>query len=613
MELIYLIGIWLAGSLGVFFIDDINRKWTGPSAWLVSAVATVYLFFIPHGTSFRYRILDFNLHWQWDEVSKFFVWIISGLTLLALAFSIKYMEGKARQGYYYASFLMAVAGMTGVALSKDFLSLFIFWEIMTWTSFLLAIYNAYYGIETRGIKYMIFSAAGAYAMLTAIVFMQRYYGTLEIGTLWESGAFSFRQYAFIPVLLLFGFAVKAAVMPFHVWAPDVYAKTPMSFTAIFSGAMSKMGILGMLWVLAAFFLQASPEAVKYMHFVLGWAGAITAALATVYALRQDDAKYLLAWSSVAQLGYIVAALSTGTRLGLMAALFLSVLHASFKGSLFLVAGAVEKQAGTTDMRKISGLISRMPITFVIALISVISLAGVPPMGGFVGKWLLYESLITESGSYFLVAVIFFSSTAAFLYAYRFLYGLFLGQVEENIDHVREVSPLMWFPMLLLTSVNVITGLYPGVVFRPASALLKRMGLPAGNWRMSYLENGFGDGINVLHIAGTIGLLFIAVALFITLKGRKTTRFVSTKDISTSGEIPDKTDNLNFQRGFYKPFERAASWLYKYSMNDIWEQLGNGLEAFFGFVRKVYTGNGQTYALYVIVFLILLLLLKNNIF
>ncbi len=606
--------IMLTGALVTFFIDDFNRRLTSWTAFIVILLATVYA-----ATTFQinlshtYDVAGFTLHWAYTPSGAFFFWLVSGLGLLALMYSLRYMEGKARQGYFYSAFLVSLAAMGGVTFSRDLLSFFIFWEIMTWTSFLLAIYNAYYGVETKGIKYIIFSSLGAYAMLTAIVFAYQYYGTLDLAELWKAGAFDFSTHAFIPVLLLFGFAVKAAVMPFHVWAPDIYAKTPMSYTTVLSGAMSKLGILGMLLVLASVFSHGSEGAVYMLRMILGWAGAITAALATVYALKQDDAKYLLAWSSVAQLGYIVAAVSTGTRLGLMSAMYLAVLHAMFKGALFMVAGAVEKQAGTTDFRKVSGLIRRMPVTFFVALVSVISLAGVPPLGGFVGKWLLYEAMITETHSYLLVVVIFFSSTAAFMYAYRFLYGLFLGQQEEEIRRVKEAPALMLIPMLILAAGSLVTGAWPGLIFRPAAKALENLGLPAAGWKMSVLSNAWGNETDVLTTGSVIVFLFVLVTLYITLKGMKSTKRVSTKDISTSGEIPKPDENLSFQYGFFKPFERAASPLYKYSMNAIWENFGEALEAFFAFIRKIYSGNAQTYVLYVILFLVLLLLFKDMIF
>ncbi len=612
MDIYVALLILFGGALVAFFIDDLNRRWTGPVALAFALAAAVAFALTPEGQHLRLSILGFDLHWQQDSAARFFGWIVLGLTVLALIYSVKYMEGKARLGYFYAVFLMSAGGMLGVSVSRDLISFFVFWEIMTWTSFLLAIYNAYYGVETKGIKYIIFSSIGAYAMLTAIVMAGHYYHTYDLADLWQAGAFSFRSYWYIPASLMLGFAVKAAVVPFHVWAPDVYAKTPMSFTTVFSGAMSKMGVLGLLVVLTGLYAGGG-DGMFWFRWILGWLGGITAVAGTLQAIRQNDAKYLLAYSSVAQLGYIVTALATGTRLGLMAALYLAVLHAAFKGALFMVAGAVEKQAGTTDFREISGLIKRMPWTFFVALVSVISLAGVPPLGGFVGKWLLYESLITETHSYFLVIVIFFSSTAAFLYAYRFLFGLFLGQAEEEIKQVKEASWWMLLPMLVLAAVSIVTGMYPGLIFKPAADVLAGWGLPVPDWHMSILLNRWGNQVDLVTVGSTVGVVFVLVAIYITLKGRKTTKWVSTKDISTSGEIPSPQDNLTFQRGFFKPFERAIGRLYDWDANGIWEDLGAALEAFFGFVRKIYTGNAQTYALYVIVFLVVLLIFARRIF
>jgi formate hydrogenlyase subunit 3/multisubunit Na+/H+ antiporter MnhD subunit len=336
-------------------------------------------------------------------------------------------------------------------------------------------------------------------------------------------------------------------------------------------------------------------------------------MATIYALIQNDAKKLLAYSSVAQLGYIIVGLSTGTKLGVMAALFLAVVHAIFKGALFMVAGAVERQAGTTDMTKVSGLIRKMPYTFLTALISIIALAGVPPLGGFVGKWMLYESLITESDSYFLVIVVFFSSTAAFLYSYRFLFGLFLGQEEKETEHVKEAPLTMLIPMLILALLLVVTGLYPGILFEPIAHAMQHIGFSDVNWDMSVLTNIWGEQTNMSYIFTVIGSVFVLVILFLTLKGYKSTKNVGTKDISTSGEIPLEEENLTYQMDFFKPFERAAAPLYKRSMDKIWNDIGNALEAIFNFTRRIYTGNGQTYALFVIIFLVILLFFKDTFF
>lgn len=279
----------------------------------------------------------------------------------------------------------------------------------------------------------------------------------------------------------------------------------------------------------------------------------------------------------------------------------------------MVAGAVGRQAGTTDMTKISGLIRKMPWTFFVALVSIISLAGVPPLGGFIGKWLLYEALITESHNYFLVIVIFFSSTAAFLYAYRFLFGLFLGQEEKETENVKEAPLTMLIPMVILALVSIVTGAMPGLIFKPAAAAMQNIGFSSIDWQMSALSNVWGNNVDMSVIGSFISIVFVLIFAFLTLKGRKTTRKVGTKDISSSGELWKEGENWTFQQDFFKPFERAASPLYKLKMNKIWEDLGNALEAFFNFSRRIYTGNGQTYAMYVIGFLVLLLLFRGYIF
>jgi len=611
-----IITILFSGALLAFLINKIAPKISGIIAF-ITVVSVSFLFFteVNLGDTFQITIGEIPMQFGVTPYTYIFAIIVLGLGSLASLYSIGYMKYQERLGYFYSNFILTLAGMVGIIFSQDFISFFIFWEIMTWSSYLLVIYNGY-NSRRIGMKYMIFSAIGAYAMLTAIVSIKAYYGTYNIAEAIQNGAFNFSEHLFIPILLLVGFTVKAALMPLHVWAPNAYSKSPMSFTSIFSGAMSKMGILGIGLVLASAYSFSESENANYitaLRYALGWLGGITAVMATIYALIQTDAKKLLAYSSVAQLGYIIVGLSTGTELGVMAALFLAIVHGIFKGALFMVVGAVERQVGTTDMTKISGLIRKMPFTFFTALVSIIALAGVPPLGGFVGKWMLYEALITESNNYFLVIVIFFSSTAAFLYSYRFLFGLFLGQEEKDTEHVKEAPITMIIPMVILAILLMVTGAFPGVLFEPISHGMHYLGFSDVNWSMSVLVNVWGEESNMTYINLSIGIVFVVIFAFLTIKGYKGTKNVGTKDISTGGEIPTENENLTYQMDFFKPFERAAAPLYKRSMDKIWNDLGNALEALTDFTRKIYTGNGQTYALFVVIFLVILLLFKDTLF
>ncbi len=578
--------------------------------WILALLAPAY-FFIYADTSvaFELHLAQFKLQWAFSKFSYMFALLVMTLAPLAFIYSTAYMRGKERLGTFYFAFILSVTGMMGILMSRDFISLFIFWEIMTWSSYLLVIFLGK-DVEKTGIKYMIFSAIGAYSMFMAIVLLQRETGSFNLS---EISA----KFAEIPlnmqyltgILLLVGFGVKSAIMPLHVWAPGAYSNTPMSFTSVFSGALSKMGVYGLALVMFTLFNQAN---FHYIGTIIAWLGAITAVMATFRAVFQYDVKLMLAHSSVAQLGYIAAGIGMGTEMSVFAALYLAILHGAFKGVLFMVAGAVERQTGTTDMRKVSGLIRNMPFTFLASLVAIIGLAGIPLVGGFIGKWMLYEASVT-SGNIFLVILLFLSSTAAFLYSFRFLFGLFLGQQEEETAHIKEAPWSMLIPMLLLTVFLVITGTFPGLIFKPIINGMTEMGFSEIPWKMSVLYNSWGDRVNVSFISLSFGLIFVFGLIYLTFRLRKSTHKVSTKDISTSGEIPKPEDNLQYALDFYKPFERVLEPLLRHKLDKYYSEFGLGLEALFNFIRRIYSGNGQTYAMYIVAFLVILIIFSRNLF
>ncbi len=609
-SLLFFIIIMVASALLGYLGYRINKTVGNITIFALAIIVPGFYFFeIDLSQTFNFSIVGFEAEWGFNKYGKLFALIVMTLSPLALIYSIAYMKGQEKRGTFYFSFFLTILGMMGILMSRDFVSLFIFWEIMTWASYLLVIFLGK-DVHKVGIKYMIFSAIGAYAMFMGIVIINQHSGSVLLADYFVSfKTFPFNIQMLTGILLLIGFALKSALMPLHVWAPEAYTKSPMAFTSVFSGALSKMGIYGLGFVLLNVFYSAD---IQIVGKIVAWLGAITAVLATFSAVFQHDAKKMLAYSSIAQLGYIITGIGIGTELSVFAGLYLAVLHAVFKGVLFMAVGAVEKQTGSTDMNYLTGLIRKMPITFFVSLVAIIALAGVPPLGGFVGKWMLYEAIIT-SGNTFLVILIFLSSTSAFLYSFRFLYGIFLGQEELEFENVKEASPLMIVPMLLLTVVLLVTGTYPGVIFGYISDAMTNLGFENVNWQMSILTNEWGDNVNLQHISMAIGVVFVVFLIFITLKGYKKTRYVSTKDISSSGEIIKPEDNMTYMKDFYKPFERVLSPLLKHKIDKYYTDFGNGLEALFDFMRKIYTGNGQTYAIYVITFLVILLVFSKSIF
>jgi len=285
------------------------------------------------------------------------------------------------------------------------------------------------------------------------------------------------------------------------------------------------------------------------------------------------------------------------------------MHGLFKANLFMVAGAVEKQTGTTDFNELRGLIRKMPYTFFAALISIIALAGVPPLAGFVGKWMLYESLIT-SGHVYLVILIFLSSTAAFLYSFRFLFGIFLGQEEKEFENVKEAHPLMVVPMLLIAITLIVLGTFPGLIFKPIANAMGDLGFTDITYKISVLTNEWHNSIWLKTTIITLASVFILFLIIITFYGRKNTRYVTTKDIANAGEPVRPDDNYHYSVDFYRPFQRALGPILKYKISKFYNEIATGLEDLFQFLRRIYNGNTQTYATYVVIFLTILFLLKN---
>ncbi len=615
MNAIYLLfAILFGGAILTFLAGKLAR----PLAWVIfmltlTIASIVFYSRIRLGDAVSMDMNGLQLQWGLTAFGWLFSLMVLGLGLLAGVYSFAYMKGKDRQGYFYFNFLLSIAAMTGIILSRDLVSFFIFWEIMTWSSYFIVVYTGK-DVQKTGIRYILFSTIGAYAMLMAIVMIYGETNSISIADLaYGYSTLSPVHQIWIPVLFLIAFGVKSALMPLHVWAPGAYAHSPMSYTSVFSGALSKMGIYGMVIVFVTMIANL-PEGSVFRD-IMGWMGAITAVIGTFWAITQDDAKKLLAYSSIGQLGYIIVGVSIGTAFAMMAALFMAVMHALFKGSLFMAVGAIEKQTGTTRLTEVTGLIRKMPWTFLTALISIIALAGIPPVGGFVGKWMLYESLIT-SDHYLLVILIFFASTAGFLYCYKFLFGFFLGQEEKEWEHVKEAPAVMVLPMLSMALFSVVLGVFPGIILKPIDAAMQSVGYPetySNLWSMSVLFNSWGNQVMLEPLFYAIIFIFVVFVVFLFIKGRKGTRYVTTRDISTSGEIPLEEENLSFKENFFQPFLRAIHPVMKRQIMTYYKQIGDGFEAFFDFTRRIYTGNGQIYALYVMIFLVILLLFKDSLF
>ena len=306
---------------------------------------------------------------------------------------------------------------------------------MGWTSFFIIAHGKLKSFKA-GIYYYALSMIGAVTLLAAVFIVYSVTGTMSIPesirTL--SGLWGKQSGMLYTIVTLFAvtFFAKAAIGPFYMWPAKAHAEAPDDFSSFLSGIMIKYGIYGLLITIVPLFRMNYTGPVVWNTpaalYIMGWIGALTAVSGTLLAARENDMKRLMAFSTVSNIGFITLALSVNTVFGIVAAVYHTFNHMVFKGTIFLSMASVKFRTGERDMHKLGGIGYRMPIAFFAFLIGIISAAGIPPMAGFSSKWMIFQSLFGQK-MLFLAIPAFFASTGAFLYLYRGLHSIYLGQLS----------------------------------------------------------------------------------------------------------------------------------------------------------------------------------------
>jgi len=467
MSLEILLIIAFGGALFTYFVGKVSYKGrnflaVAISLALVVFVACLYGRFLEK--TFYFGFFGLRLVLRLNMLSWFFALAISSLGTLCTIFSLSYMKSRERTDFYYLMMLVVNAAMLGIVLAGDLVSFYIFWEIMSWSTFLLISYNRGYALAA-GMKYIVMSIVGSIAMLIGMISLYTSYGTLDISQI-ASAITSASSGYILFILIIFGiaFGIKNAVMPLHTWLPDSYAEAPSPFTAVLSGMLTRMGIYGFLllmYVTVGLHNVITPRLLSY-HYVLAWLGAITIVIPTFIAMLQNDAKKLLAWHGIEQGGYMILGIAFGTSLGVAGGIFHTLNHAIYIALLFMSVGAVQyRTGGERDLNSLGGLIKKMPITFIGGLLGIAGLMGVPLTNGFVSKWLIYKTLILQR-SPFLAFAALIGTWGTILSVYKFLHNMFLGQLPEKYDNVKPAPFSMQLPIIILSAVILLFGILPGI-------------------------------------------------------------------------------------------------------------------------------------------------------
>jgi len=369
-----------------------------------------------------------------------------GVTSYSAAYMFKSQVGRR----YYAYLLWAVATACGAVLSDNLLVLLIFWEIVTVLLYLLITLGGTKISSAAARKSFTILGFSDCTLLLGIVFIWVIGGSLSISQLSLKLGTSFSYITYL--LCAVGALAKAGAWPVHSWVPAAAEGAPTPVMALLPASLDKL--LG-IYLLARLSLDLFVMD-RAMGLVLMIVGSATIIFAGMMALMQEDVKKLLAFGAVSQVGYIVLGIGTGVPIGIMGGLFHMVNHAIYKTCLFLGAGSVEKQTETTQLKKLGGLASAMPITFVATFIAALSVSGVPPFNGFFSKWMVYQSLVTTGKPIFLLAAMF-GSALTLAYMIKMLYSIFWGERPKALRAVREVGFFMAWPMVVLAMLCVIFG------------------------------------------------------------------------------------------------------------------------------------------------------------
>ncbi|MBH9582043.1 Na+/H+ antiporter subunit A [Staphylococcus felis] len=469
-----------------------------------------------------------------DGLGLLFALLITGIGSLVVLYSISYLNQEEQLGHFYCYLLIFMSAMLGVVLSDNLLILYLFWELTSFSSFLLISFWRHKEKSLYGaMKSMMITVLGGLSLLGGFILLYIATGSWRIREIISQVDLIQTSPIFIlaMIFVIIGAMTKSAQFPFYIWLPDAMeAPTPVS-AYLHSATMVKAGIYlvarltpifaiseGWIWTVALF-------------------GLITLFWGSFNATKQLDLKGILAFSTVSQLGMIMSMLGIGAVsyhfegsesqlyvAAYTAAIFHLINHASFKGALFMITGAVDHATGTRDIKKLGGLMTIMPISFTLSIITALSMAGVPPFNGFLSKEAFLESVIEVTHAHIFslntLGILFpilgiVGSIFTFVYSLKFIYEIFLGDYQPDVlpNKAHEASALMNISPIILSLLVIVIGLFPSLVAAP---LVTPAARAIANSNSIHAEFHLWHGITPALLS-TIVIYIIGALLFFTSK------------------------------------------------------------------------------------------------
>ena len=521
------------------------------------------------------------------------IFLVGGAVTLLASYDVQ-----GRRIGFYPSALLMYAGLAILLLAEDSFEFFAAWELLTLGSYFLILRGK--ASEPHALSYLLFSLGGAFLILTGFALAAQGAPALTLAALAQVPA---PLSGWVFALLALGFMTKTAALGLHIWLPGAHAEAETDVSPMVSGILLKAGLFG-LFILLMTMGKQQLYGVELTHLLL-WIGAGTALIGNLLAVFQEDAKRLLAYSSIGQMGYAMFGLGLMNHLGWLMALMFVVNHYIYKSMLFLSVGGVAKRTGTRDMYRMGGLITLMPLSFIAGLIGIIAISGVPPLSGFGGRWIFYNAILDTEVRLPLV-ILFLAGPIAFLYLFRLIHTIFLGQLKDEHRRVREAPFWIILPQMLFVALLMAFALFPGLALRRVDAYIGQF-FPNGglDWEGLVISSHYGywNPVAITIIIGVIFATVFAWLLFVNRRAQPVKQF----NIAFAAERPFRPETTHFAWNFFAPYRKALGFLTLPLATRFWETLTDLLHTAGDLGRRLYTGNGQTYAFHFLAFAVMVLL------
>jgi NADH-quinone oxidoreductase subunit L len=633
----YITLIPLLPLAGFLMLGLFGRKYFRNTSGIIGTalllVSTVLALYTAYGYFFEYGKVDgiyqklVPLKYTWlqfsegvsidmgiiiDPISVMMLVVVTFISLMVHIYSLGYMKGDERFPTYYAFLSLFTFSMLGLVVSSNIFQIYIFWELVGVSSFLLI---GYYYDKPSAVaackKAFIVTRFADVGFLIGILILSFHSGTLDFNTLIATltspetaGYKSAAAASFIGVsaltwglvLVFIGGAGKSAMFPLHIWLPDAM-EGPTPVSALIHAAT--MVVAGVFLVARLFpvFAISSPHALT----LVGYVGAISALIAAVIACTQTDIKRVLAYSTMSQIGYMMFALGVSKYggedgLGYTASMFHLFTHAMFKALLFLGAGAVIHYIHSNEMKDMGGLRKYLPITHITFLIACLAIAGVPPFAGFFSKEEILLAAYQHNPTIYWIALITSGLTA--FYMFRLYFSIFWNKAAHvHGEHKGEGGFAMMMPLVLLAVGAAVAGFIPFGHFVSSDG--------------TRLETAFHLQFSIAPVALGLAGIFIAMWMYKTANNKPEKMAASLSGLYKAAYHKFYIDEIYIfitQKIIFNLIGRPAAWIDKNIVDGMVNATGNGTKEISEIIKGLQSGKVQQYAIYFLVSIIGLALL-----